>query len=517
MNEKTKESIKKIITCKELYYFITIILFIITYYINLRTELEENNIEDMSVLRNFLIISIISATIIMILILISKKMYSKIKPHFVYFIIALILGGMYIFFIPLCAQSDEPAHIFRTIQIANGEFISPIEGNEYRSNVPKSIIDLVSVNTKGKTPEYKRYSDIEEMKDIKFDKDETTKIRILSGSYNPISYLPQTIGVKIGMMLNLNPYYFAMLGRITGLLITISMFSFAIYKLPSHKLLASIMLLSPVALSYAASFSADSMTLASIFILVSYVLYFRNTKNKIKNYEYLILAILTYVVAVSKIAYLPMIGTLLLIPKECYKTKKSKWIITILLLIFGTISTLSWLKINNVNIMQENDTFKNVWIYKNPFGYLIVLFRTTMESGTGYIENMFAGHYLCHNQVHPPELISLIYIGIVVASFFSDENKEKASLLQKTIVVLIGFVVYALVSAAIYTANCVEKSLVIIGVQGRYLLPISTLAVFLGDYKKNNIEKSTLVSLALIVNFTVYLTMMNTFFVQLEK
>ena len=225
MKEKIENMVRKIISCRLLYYILIMLLFIATYYINLKIKLAEDNITDTNHLKYCLIFSSISGIIILLLIIFSKKLYEKLKPHFVYMILALIVGGMYIFFIPLCAQSDEPAHIYRVFQIASGEFISHVEDGETKTEMPISIINMINVNSKEKKPEYKKYYDIKEMKDIELNEGETSKIRMLAGGYNAISYIPQTIGVKIGMILKLNPYFTAMLGRITGLIIIVLLFT----------------------------------------------------------------------------------------------------------------------------------------------------------------------------------------------------------------------------------------------------------------------------------------------------
>ena len=405
-------------------------------------------------------------------------------------------------------------HIFiEYFGIAQGEIISPKVENETISELPKSIEDVINVNSENKKREHKKYYDIKEMANIEMDKDDKTQITQLAGNYNAISYLPQVIGVKIGMIFNLNPYYSAMLGRIFGFITTISIFAFGIYKLPNHKLFATIVLLSPVVLSYAASISADNMTLACIFMLISYIMHFIQTKKKIKIYEYVILSILAGVVAILKTAYLPIIGILLLIPVECFKNKKHKWIIIILLLIFGIALSLLWMKICNINVTEGNQETTNAWIYSKPLVYLTVLFRTTAQNIYSFAENMFAGYYLCHNQVNPYSIVPLSYIIITICAFFKDKYKENISIWQKIIVTGIIFVVYALICTAMYIYNTEYKASVIIGVQGRYLLPILMLVIFFGNCKKVEIKENRLVNIALIANYAVYLTMFTKFFI----
>lgn len=514
VNQKIQEIIKKIISCRLLYYITAILLFIATYYLDLKVRLEGERMTDGNHLKYFFAIAIVVGLIIVGLIVFSKKLYQKLQPHIVYMIFALIIGGMYVFIIPLCAQSDEPAHLYRTFQVAKGEIISPRKEGRFITTLPKSVYDMVELNSENKRREYKKYYDVRDMMQIELNEEETMEIETV-GNYHGISYLPQAVGVKIGMILKLNPYFTAMLGRISSLIITVLMFTWGIKKLPKHKLFASIVLLCPVVLSTAACYSADNMTLASIFVLTSYVLYYMQTKEKIKKIDYAILAVLTFIVAISKMAYLPVIGILIFLPKECFEenSTKKKWIASGLFLLLGLGAAIWWMKVASINGVSGTSSNSNTWIYTNPIGYLVVLFRSTLNNGYDFLENMFAGHFLCHNQIAPYSVIPITYIVITIMAFFSDENKEKTTMMQKLTTSGIVLVSYALISTAMYVYNTEFKKGVIVGVQGRYLIPLLLMAaVIFANKKKIDIEEQKLTNIALIANYAIYLTMMVRFF-----
>ena len=510
--ETAENIIRKIVSCRLLYYIMVMLLFIGTYYMDLKIRLENNAQIGGTHLKYFMIAATVSGIIVLALIIFSKKLYQKIEPHIVYLILALIIGGMYIFIIPLCAQSDEPAHLYRAFQVARGEWISPMNESGCVTQMPKSVVDMVQINSETKKREYKKYYDIKEMMKISLNENETVEINTV-GNYHGVSYLPQLVGVKIGMIFKLNPYFIAMLGRMTSLIITVLLLSWGIYKLPKHKLFATIVLLSPVVLSYASSFSADNMTLASIFLMVSYVLYYMHTKEKIKKIDYIILGVLTFIVAISKIAYLPVVGILIFLPKECFEDNKRKWIYSILFVIFGLVSAIWWMKVASISARVGDPNNTNTWIYTNPIGYLTVLFRSTVSNAWDYIENIFAGHFLCHNQVKPYSIVPISYIVIAIMAFFDDENKEKTTMMQKLITFGIIALSYLLISTAMYVYNTSFRSEIIVGVQGRYFVPLLLMAVFFGNSKKWNIEEQKLTNVALVANYVVYLAMMTKFFI----
>ena len=84
---------------------------------------------------------------------------------------------------------------------------------------------------------------------------------------------------------------------------------------------------------------------------------------------------------------------------------------------------------------------------------------------------------------------------------------------QKILVTGIILVSFAMIATAMYVYNTSFKNPTIIGIQGRYLLPLLLLAVFFANKKKLDIEEYKLVNIALIANYGVYLAMLTKFFV----
>ena len=64
-----------------------------------------------------------------------------------------------------------------------------------------------------------------------------------------------------------------------------------------------------------------------------------------------------------------------------------------------------------------------------------------------------------------------------------------------------------------YVYNTAYKNSLIIGVQGRYFLPLILMAIFFANKKILNIKEENLTNIALVSNYIVYLAMMETFFI----
>ena len=73
--------------------------------------------------------------------------------------------------------------------------------------------------------------------------------------------------------------------------------------------------------------------------------------------------------------------------------------------------------------------------------------------------------------------------------------------------------VYVLICTAMYVYNTAFKNSIIIGVQGRYLVPLILMGMFFANKKMVNIKEDSLTNIALVSNYVVYLAMMATFFI----
>lgn len=426
--------------------------------------------------------------------------------HKFYFVVALVLGLIYMVIIPLFAQSDEPAHYLRTYEISDGYLITPTKNNLKINSFESKVVR--SIYNSDKPAEYKTYEDILEIKNINKNKGDNEELEVRAANYSVLNYFPHLIGVSIGKLFHLSPYYCGMLGRFLSLIICISLLSLGIKLLPYGKNFASILFLSPVVLSYSASFSADGTTIAYIFLLISYILNLRYSKKSLNWLSYLFLTILCICVSICKVVYLPIIFMLCLIPKQCFGTTKKSIIIKIVLIIIGIISSLVWIKMCSITVDGGGT---NKWILTSPVKYLIVFVNTIFQYSYSELENIFAGNFLCHGQVNPYGIISFLFILVALISYFNEEKNDNNNFYENWFIILIASGIYVLINTAMYVGNTSELSNVIVGVQGRYLIPILIVFMALKTKKIITIDEKKLWITNIILNYTIMLMMISTF------
>ena len=165
------------------------------------------------------------------------------------------------------------------------------------------------------------------------------------------------------MILELSPYYLCLVGRITNLIVCTLIIAMGIKILPQFKKSMLFILLSPVVLAYIASLSADGIIIATSFLFISTILYHKNKKEILSKKSYIGLLLLIIFVSTCKVAYLPLIGLILLLPNQNFKNKKTNIISKIMLISLGIMCSIVSMKIGKISINTspgEMSLFKSI-------------------------------------------------------------------------------------------------------------------------------------------------------------
>lgn len=504
--DKIEYILTKIFSCKWLYYIGFILLAFFVYFLNLKSTMQEINVDNNKYLNYYYIGSLIVASIIVFLLIFNNKV-KNMEVHKRYLIFSIVLGICYLFASPMFTQSDESFHFIRAYQVSNGHFISPYDefGNSY-DVFPKSIYDTIW-DDEDLFPEFKNYEDSYKESKIKLNKNNTVVKDVRASNYVFLNYFPHAIGMKIGIILNQSPYMIGLLGRITNMIICIIIITIGLKIIPVGKKMMSILLLAPSIISYIASLSADGLIIAMSFLLISLVMKFMNDKTKLNWKWYLLLLLIVAFVSTCKAAYLPIIGILIFLPYDCFKNKKTKWLYSISLIIFGILFSFSWISVGNVSLVDSNG-----YVGLDKYIRFIKVFaNTTCRDIISYVENIFAGNYMYECQVNPYKIIPMSYLSLLLISFFSEKSKLKVRTIQKMITIGIIVCVIILVSYALFISNTGLNATFINGIQGRYFVPIILLLPFFIKNSKIKVKEEKLFDISLVLNAIVLLNMISVF------
>ena len=159
------------------------------------------------------------------------------------------------------------------------------------------------------------------------------------------------------------------------------------------------------------------------------------------------------------------------------------------------------------------------YILNNPFEYVLVILNTMTAKGAQFIYQLCTGDELmCHAKTTVYPIISYIYSIILFFSvFMEDKEKEKKielNLARKIWVALIMIGTGLLIVTAIYiqwTSLWEVGKDSILGIQGRYFIPVAALLIFLVNKTKIETNPKLLMNILILMQIPVICQIMNVF------
>lgn len=433
---------------------------------------------------NFLSIPYFFLLIFSFITILYNIFYSFIKKMNIekkFLLLSIPFGLAFVFLQPPNFKPDEPHHLFRTIDIANGQLM-PLKDDNHLSKifVPRVAIELngLYINNLSKVDEYL---------DLKADYSDTCLVSSTAASYSPVSYIFSTSGILIGKMLSLSWIWTFVLARLFNFIVYLIVGFYAIKIMPFCKLLVFTLLLNPMVLHQATAISGDVLLNSISIIYLAYLLHLKYKKISITSTNIILLFLMLVTIILIKIAYLPLVLLLYLLKKNIYKyflkNKKGIYVFIISTLIFVLAIVIH--EKNNYYINEEifinplvDSTFQISNIIKNPLNYIVVLFNTFMEYSEFYMTS-FAGKYLAWVDIANNSIVSFLYLCLLFFSPFISQAKVNIKLdkIDKIIMMIAFAATVAFMFTGIYIIwNSVGNS-VINGIQGRYFIPIIMLLI----------------------------------------
>lgn len=167
--------------------------------------------------------------------------------------------------------------------------------------------------------------------------------------YPPVSYAPQAIGLKLGMITDMEPVTAQTLARILNLLTYIAILVLSMAIIPKGRWLLAILGLLPTSIFLASSLSADGLNIAWSFLFVSYLVRLFIQKTKIKPLQVAAIVVLGVGLFVLKVAYAPLVLLILALKKNVIKPK-TKWLLFLSTFIVGAglyaVWSANWSSLN---------------------------------------------------------------------------------------------------------------------------------------------------------------------------
>ena len=403
------------------------------------------------------------------------------QHHQLFLLFSIVIGLIYTFAMPPGVAPDEPNHFRRAYEVSEGKFISSREeaGGEGGNILPNSINELFRV-----APDQMKYND---MPGIVSESSQKSSEEFQNfgntALYSPVVYIPQATGILIGRGLRLPMIVIFYLARIFNLAFWVTLGYYAIKKLPFGKNVLLLIMFLPISMQAAASCQADAITNASTIALFAFTLDKIKTQKLLTTKEYIMAAILAFLVSMSKIVYLPFCFLLFLLPKKCFKSKNGKLFKIGGLLLAIVIVNLLWLAISAGFLVQFREGVNSgeqvKYILSNPFRYTMIVGSSIVEQGIFYFFSFF-GSNLAHFNIGLAEPYILFLAFFIFYTYMQENQKEfLLTAKQKLFITIIVIICSALIFTSIYVQWTAVGLSLIEGIQGRYFIPLALPALFL--------------------------------------
>lgn len=458
---------------------------------------------------------IFSLIYLMILYFLNK---SKINPALLSFVSILLLGSLYLFiFVPMTAP-DEMAHYISSYRLSNkilGQvvanekgftlirakdlFIEDIDNAFHSIEKKENKIAYIQKNDKFKNKSLPSdlslatYEYIYKVNNNRYaNKVGLARSSLIHVNTNILIYLPQAIGISVARILNIDTISLLFIGRFFNLLFFAILISISIYIVPYYKYLLSAIAILPMSLHIAASFSYDAGILAIITLFITYILKLVYSKKCINFKDIALLSICVAIFAPCKLVYSPFIFLIFLLPFKSFKNIG----LYILSLIFIFIVFILSMYMVNYNIIHSYaveasanlpyaavEKYTLIYLLKRPREFISLYYMTILDKLEFYHMSML-GAYLgttkFENNFGTPYIIIFILTNFLLILALDSKESEKFILAKKNLMLIssVIFMSIFLIFLSMLIAWTPMSSQVILGIQGRYFLPILFLALF---------------------------------------
>lgn len=397
----------------------------------------------------------------------------------------LLFAGLYLLFavysmvaVPVFNTPDEGSHFVRSYEISRGYMLSDklddrddifSTGREFAGN-------LLPVHGSGTTISF---WDVKDALGKELDP-QHPQFWALGGAalYAPTSYLPQAVGIRLADIFTDRPVILAYAGRIANMLLVGLIFFFSIRWTPVGKNLIAMLGLLPINLQSVNSLSADGFAFAIATALLAFVLYMRYGQKKCMNKkQFALMYILTGLLCLCKVVYVPICLFLFLIPKERFRNEKKYRMHILLAGAMIVVLTLGWLLLASGYLGETqpgvNTAEQLKYILTNPSGYIHTFIRTLDAYGVNYLLGIF-GNNMGWGNIPVCDILVLCYGIFLILQVALDNDIAGFDFgggVRLTLG-LIGFGICFLVFITLYGQWTAYGSGRIEGVQGRYFLPL---------------------------------------------
>ena len=418
--------------------------------------------------------------------------------YFIFLVLFALQACMFIVQVGPLTIPDPDMHPLSTYALATGQSLNPvakgkdahgntvkqqsIEGDSRLLTIPGSanvlIVESISRATQGDSSRETQQSADDVMADHIVVPDGTCTNR--SNAYFPLDYLPQAIGLKIAMLVNLPPYAQWQAARISNSILYAIMGCFAIALLPRWKSLMALLLVIPPVAFVASSLMIDGMIVALSACMVAAIAAIAGNKHVISLPCTVALGVLAWALACEKLSYALVAGAALFLPSAVMTVRRKVEFVGVAAALMGVLY-LPWSVLFSSSLVQVNVSHNMSVALSHPILTIGKIVRSMIFLGTYHLTQLPVWYTVMS------VVLVLVWLAALV---YTVKTTGAVRMAPSAWVGKYRFLILALVIAAAEIAAFVlfvgmtwndlesmSRFGVFQGIQGRYVLPV--LPVFL--------------------------------------
>lgn len=412
----------------------------------------------------------------------------------VFLIFALLYGLFFIIVTPPFQSPDEPEHFYRAYEISEGYFIALKQDHRIGGYLPESIVFVVKpfLSLRWNSDKKVTANEIGQMFKIPLNPDQNRFVDFPNTAiYPPFTYTPQVIIIAVARLMQLPPLLIFYLARLSSLISWIFLVYYAIKIIPGFKWFFTILALLPMSVFINSSVSGDVFINGISFLLIAYILKCAFADLPLTKKDWVVIILLTLLLASLKIVYAPLALLILIIPTRNFRKGSYKNFFITLVLASTFLTMAFWSAIINglyIPLEEYNPAYREgigllpginahqqlEWIISNPLYLLQVITHSILTMPDVYLPG-YIGIFGWLEIPLPLGIVILAYIGIFLVLFLDRSEKVMLSGVIRIIMIGVSGITISLIffSQLLIWTHPADK--LISGVQGRYLIPVFPL------------------------------------------
>lgn len=337
-------------------------------------------------------------------------------------LIAAVCGAGYAFLIPPLQVADEAAHLFRSYGVSRGRCVAgefsplPFSVRRLHQTFPPSLEKHRLITAR----------EVWHWNEVELAPDDTRQVRaIATNPYSCVPYVFPAAGVAAATALDLSPLALIFAGRLAALLAYVAAVAAALAIAPRFRAVIAALALMPMSLHQAASFSADSLTIASGLLAASVALSLAGGGGGMVSPGRL--ALVTVLMALTALCKSNVILVFLVaaIPR-CSEQSRQRYLAGIAIVIataVGSFLLWTWLSADNAAMFAQRRLARGIdaaanarWALEHPASFAAAVAGSIYSHGRSYVQQ-FIG-VLGYGILPLPSWVTWLYGGMLLAAPF---------------------------------------------------------------------------------------------------